>query len=212
MGGDPTSSVRAPGSRGSAGQVLPVASAVVVWVAGLLECSYGVAVDGPATRVNEVAVATSGAVGPGHCIECDRHCPASRETVGRAVVAPVAPVARNEYVDWSNESSSLNLDKTDPRTQVPAMKKLMLLAFSLSACAATIPAAQQVQIRAAHDFKCDATQVKTTRVDARTYRASACGQEASYVEECPEVASTRCTWVARGGGHTSASAATPGTH
>jgi len=88
------------------------------------------------------------------------------------------------------------------------MKKLLFLAFSLSACA-TIPAAEQVQLRAAHDFKCDAAQVKTTRLDPHTFRASACGQEASYVEECPELASTRCNWVARGRSETTATSTTP---
>ena len=73
------------------------------------------------------------------------------------------------------------------------MLKKILFALSLSACA-TIPKSEQVQIRAAHDFQCEASQVKTTRVDERTFHASACGQEVSYVESCPEVSGqlTRC--------------------
>ena len=81
------------------------------------------------------------------------------------------------------------------------MLKKILFALSLSACA-TIPKSEQVQIRAAHDFQCEASQVKTTRVDERTFHASACGQEVSYVESCPEVSGqlTRCTWVQRPAG------------
>jgi hypothetical protein len=80
------------------------------------------------------------------------------------------------------------------------MKKIMFLALALAGCAATISSAEQVKIRAAHDFKCDANQVQTVAVDDNTMRASACGQERTYVKDCVTAGTTRCTWVARGGG------------
>ena len=44
------------------------------------------------------------------------------------------------------------------------MLKKILFALSLSACA-TIPKSEQVQIRAAHDFQCEAWKVRSsTRV------------------------------------------------
>ncbi len=76
------------------------------------------------------------------------------------------------------------------------MKKMLLMAFMLGGCA-TIPKAEQVKLRASQDFKCDQDQVQTRQVDAKTVHASACGQEATYVEECPFPDSTRCNWVSR---------------
>ncbi len=81
------------------------------------------------------------------------------------------------------------------------MKKI-LFAFVLAACA-TIPKADQVKIRAAHDFQCDEDKVQTKQIDPRTIHAAACGKEATYTEECVSSDTTRCTWIAqRGAGAT----------
>ena len=84
-----------------------------------------------------------------------------------------------------------------PRTPAAARSPRIL------AGCATIPKSEQVQIRAAHDFACDADKVTTTSIDGKTMKASGCAHEATYVEECPPGNSTRCTWVTRDG-------ATPG--
>jgi hypothetical protein len=89
------------------------------------------------------------------------------------------------------------------------MKKMLILAFALGGCAATIPSSEQVKIRAAHDLQCSADQVQTTQVDAKTIKVSACGQERTYTEDCVTAETTRCTWVSRAAGPTaSAGAAT----
>jgi hypothetical protein len=89
------------------------------------------------------------------------------------------------------------------------MKKI-LFAFVLAACA-TIPKADQVKIRAAHDFQCDADSVQTTQIDDKTIRVAACGKEATYTEECVSSDTTRCTWIAqRAGGTTVGNGSTTG--
>jgi hypothetical protein len=75
------------------------------------------------------------------------------------------------------------------------MKKHLLSFLLLTACA-TIPKAEQVQIRAAYDFKCDSDQIQATAIDKSTVRASGCGHEAVYREDCVTDGTTRCTWIA----------------
>ena len=88
------------------------------------------------------------------------------------------------------------------------IKKNLLAFFLLTACA-TIPKAEQVQIRAAHDFQCDASQIQTASVDAATMRARGCGREAVYREECVTAGTTRCTWIAEGAANATATAGAP---
>src|SRR5262249_49736219 len=80
-----------------------------------------------------------------------------------------------------------------------AMKRMMMLVLALSACA-TIPKADQVKIRAAHDLACTEEQVQATQVDPKTFHVAACGKEATYTEECVSADTTRCSWVAQRGG------------
>ena len=72
-----------------------------------------------------------------------------------------------------------------------------LVALILVAACGGISASKQVRIRAAHDFKCDSSQLQTARVDDSTMRVTGCGQERIYVQECPASDSTHCSWVAR---------------
>jgi hypothetical protein len=87
------------------------------------------------------------------------------------------------------------------------MKKIILLVGTLAIAAwtgcATISAADQVKIRAAHDLRCDPDQVQTAKLDDHTMRVTACGQERTYVQECVSADTTRCTWVSRGAETTS---------
>ena len=81
------------------------------------------------------------------------------------------------------------------------MKRMLMFVLAISACA-TIPKADQVKIRAAHDLACTEDQVQATRVDDKTFRAAGCGKEATYTEECIGVDTTSCTWIAQRGGTT----------
>jgi hypothetical protein len=73
------------------------------------------------------------------------------------------------------------------------MKKMIAsLGFLFAACGG-LTSTEQVQIRAANDLRCDAAQVQTTQVDAKTVRANGCGQERTYVQDCDGYA-TQCNW------------------
>jgi hypothetical protein len=85
--------------------------------------------------------------------------------------------------------------------------KTILFGLLLVAGCATIPRTEQVQIRAAHDLRC--AQVTATPVDASTMKATGCGQEVVYREECVSADTTRCTWVAQGGATRNTASQTP---
>ncbi|HKA86433.1 MAG TPA: hypothetical protein VKE22_02170 [Haliangiales bacterium] len=80
---------------------------------------------------------------------------------------------------------------------------IVFVGFLFSACGG-ISTAEQVRIRAANDLRCEASQVQTAQVDASTVRATGCGQERTYVQECTGD-STHCNWR----GHAAATAETP---
>ncbi len=77
------------------------------------------------------------------------------------------------------------------------MKKTIVSLGLLVAACGGISATEQVRIRAANDLRCEAAQVQTTQVDAKTVRANGCGQERTYVEDCTGN-STHCNWLGRG--------------
>jgi hypothetical protein len=86
------------------------------------------------------------------------------------------------------------------------MKRFLYSCLLLSACA-TISPSEQVSIRAAHDLRCDQSQVRTTQLDPKTVKVSGCGQEATYREDCTDTSmSTRCSWVRRDGADSTAAA------
>jgi outer membrane biogenesis lipoprotein LolB len=88
------------------------------------------------------------------------------------------------------------------------MKKMIVsLGLLLAACGG-ITSTEQVQLRAANDLRCDAAQVQTTQVDAKTIRANGCGQERTYVEDC-QGDSVRCNWRSHGDNTAGAPPAAP---
>ena len=89
------------------------------------------------------------------------------------------------------------------------MKKMLICFGLLLAACGGLTSTEQVQLRAANDLRCDATQVQATQVDADTVRASGCGQERTYVKDCTggntAGNATQCNWRS----HSDSTAGTP---
>ncbi len=85
-----------------------------------------------------------------------------------------------------------------PRSALRRMVRPILLSAASSAlllgCGAT---EEELRARVAFDFKCDATDIRFTRIDDRTVGVRACGERATYIESCQAgpPGSGRCTWV-----------------
>jgi hypothetical protein len=60
------------------------------------------------------------------------------------------------------------------------------------ACGAT---EEQLRTRAAFDMQCSEQDLRVVWLDERTAGVRGCGQQGTYVETCPNLNKTDCTWV-----------------
>jgi hypothetical protein len=67
-----------------------------------------------------------------------------------------------------------------------------LFGLSVFGCGAT---ENQLRDRAAFDMKCTQDKVEIVEIDQRTRGVRACGQQATYVENCAQPNHTDCTWI-----------------
>jgi hypothetical protein len=94
----------------------------------------------------------------------------------------------------------------------------VLLPFALAHCypetKSPADTVASLKVRAASDFACTPTDIKTTTIDDRTRVATGCGKRATYVEHCETCTDTalqavsgivamdrcNCTWMLDGMG------------